>query len=88
VRCNPAKLLIDPYARAISGEGRFGPDVLGHVPGDPDAPSALDSAAHVPRSLVTGDDHRWTTERQLPGRRYADTVVYEVHVKGFTATAE
>ena len=86
VRCNPAKLLLDPYARAISGEVRFGPDVLGHVPGDPDAPSGLDSAAHVPRSLVTGDDHRWNTERQWPGRRYADTVVYEVHVKGFTAT--
>jgi len=48
MRCNPAKLLLDPYARAISGEVRSGPEVLGHVPGDPDTPSALDSVAHVP----------------------------------------
>jgi glycogen operon protein len=86
LRCNPAKLLLDPYARAISGEVRFGPEVLGHVPGDPDTPSALDSVAHVPRSLVTGDGHGWTTDLPRPGRRYADTIIYEIHVKGFTAS--
>src|ERR1700729_1403020 len=52
VRCNPAQLLLDPYARAISGSVRFGPDVLGHAEGDPDAPSPADSAASMPRSLV------------------------------------
>jgi isoamylase len=85
LRCNPAKLLLDPYARAISGEVRFGEEVLGRVPGDPDTPSDLDSAAHVPRSVVTADDYRWAADHPRPGRRYADTVVYEVHVKGFTA---
>ncbi|MFD1531490.1 glycogen debranching protein GlgX [Pseudonocardia aurantiaca] len=84
VRCNPAKLLLDPYTRATTGEVRFGPEVLGHAPDDPDKPSALDSAAHVPRSLVVDPAYEWTTE-PVPQRRYADTVIYEVHVKGFTA---
>jgi isoamylase len=52
LRYNPAKLLLDPYARAIDGEVRFGPEVLGHAADNPDAPSPLDSAACVPRSLV------------------------------------
>src|ERR1017187_5491873 len=44
VRCNPAKLLPDPYARAFSGSVMFGPDVLGYAADNPDAPSAADSA--------------------------------------------
>jgi isoamylase len=57
-RCNPAKLLLDPYAKAITGEVAFGSEVLGHAPDDPERPNTLDSAAHVPRSLVvdTGAD--------------------------------
>ena len=51
VRCNPAKLLLDPYARAFSGSVMFGPDVLGYAADNPDAPSAADSAARVPRSV-------------------------------------
>src|SRR6202046_854000 len=51
-RGNPAKLLLDPYARAVSGTVSFGPEVFGHDVSDPDAPSALDSAARVPRSIV------------------------------------
>jgi isoamylase len=82
LRCNPAKLLLDPYARAITGTVAFGPEVLGHAVGDPSAPSTLDSAAHVPRSLVTGDPYRWSGQR--PRHDYADTVIYEAHVKGFT----
>jgi isoamylase len=83
-RCNPAKLLLDPYAMATTGEVRFGPEVLGHAPADPDTPNTLDSAAHVPRSLVVDTAYDWTTE-PVQVRRYADTVIYEVHVKGFTA---
>src|SRR5262245_43296632 len=52
LRYNPAKLLLDPYARAIDGEVRFGPELLGHATDNPAAASALDSAGHVPRSLV------------------------------------
>ena len=83
LRFNPAKLLIDPYARALDGTVRFGPEVLGYAAGDPDARSMLDSAAQMPRSLVVDDTYQWAS-LPLPRRRYADTVIYEVHVKGFT----
>jgi isoamylase len=83
VRCNPAKLLLDPYARAVSGEVAFGPEVLGYAVGNPDAPSALDSAGHVPRSLVVDQEFAWTDGGPLR-RRYPDTIIYEMHVKGFT----
>jgi glycogen operon protein len=83
IRCNPAKLLIDPYARATAGSVRFGPEVLGYAEGDPNAPSGLDSAGSVPRSLVVDPAFEWR-DRPRPRYRYADTVIYEIHVKGFT----
>jgi glycogen operon protein len=83
MRCNPAKLLLDPYARAIDGDVRFGPEVAGYAMDDPDAPSGLDSAGHLPRSLVVDTAHEWGDRPRHP---YPDTVVYEIHVKGFTAT--
>jgi glycogen operon protein len=82
LRCNPAKLLLDPYARAIDGDVHFGPEVLGYAPADPDAPSPLDSAGHLPRSLVVDTAHPWADR---PHHAYADTIIYELHVKGFTA---
>ena len=60
LRFNPAKLLLDPYARAIDGRSSFGPEVLGYAADDPDAPSPLDSAAHVPRSLVVDATFGWS----------------------------
>jgi isoamylase len=84
VRCNPAKLLLDPYARAFSGSVTFGPEVLGYAADNPDAPSAVDSAASVPRSLVMAEDaFRWR-EGTHPRHRFSDTIIYELHVKGFT----
>ena len=84
VRCNPAKLLLDPYARAISGSVTFGPEVFGYAAEDPDAPSVADSAASVPRSLVMAEDaFRWR-EGTHPRHRFSDTIIYELHVKGFT----
>ena len=83
LRCNPAKLLLDPYAKAISGTVSFGPEVLGQDETDPGKPSTLDSAAHVPRSLVVDPAFSWQDDKR-PWHRYADTILYEVHVKGFT----
>jgi isoamylase len=83
LRCNPAKLLLDPYARAIGGEVAFGPEVLDYAVDNAGAPSALDSAGHVPRSLVAYEKFDWTDGGPLR-RRYSDTIIYEVHVKGFT----
>jgi isoamylase len=83
LRCNPAKLLLDPYAKAISGSVTFGPEVLGQDEAEPAKPSTLDSAGHVPRSLVVDPAFSWTDGKR-PWYSYADSVFYEVHVKGFT----
>ena len=83
LRCNPAKLLLDPYARAVSGTVSFGPEVLGQDAADPGKPSSLDSAGHVPKSLVVDPQFSWQDDKR-PWYRYADTVLYEIHVKGFT----
>jgi glycogen operon protein len=83
LRCNPRKLLLDPYARAFTGRVTYGPELLGHDPRDPDRPSSADSKGSVPLSLVTDPGYDWEGDTQL-SRPYADTVLYEVHVKGFT----
>jgi isoamylase len=84
LRYNPAKLLLDPYAKAINGEVRSGPELLGHDPADPSRPSMLDSAGYVPRSLVVEAPPELLAPT-APRRYYQDTVLYELHVKGFTA---
>jgi glycogen operon protein len=84
LRCNPAKLLLDPYARAFSGSVAFGPEVLGHSATDPNQPSGLDSATSVPRSLVVTGGSGPPPHRTPWEHSYADTVIYELHVKGFT----
>ena len=83
LRCNPAKLLLDPYARAVRGEVSSGPEVFDYSWDDHDAPSPLDSAGHVPLSLVTDAAFDWGSGAPLR-RDFADTIIYEVHVKGFT----
>jgi glycogen operon protein len=85
LRCNPAKLLLDPYAKATAGRLVWGEGVLGYPPGDPDGQSGLDSASSVPRSLVVDPSFAWGADRP-PGTPYRDTVIYELHVKGFTQT--
>lgn len=81
---NPAKLLLDPYARAIAGDVRYGPEICAHAVEDPSLPSELDSATCVPRALVIADDPAPAVWR--PGYALSETVLYEVHVRGFTAT--
>jgi isoamylase len=83
LRCNPAKLLLDPYATATAGRLVWGDSVLGYPPGDPDGRSDLDSARSVPRSLVTDPSFAWDGDRP-PGTPWRDTIIYELHVKGFT----
>jgi isoamylase len=83
LRYNSAKLLLDPYARAIDGEVLFGPELLGHAVDYPSAPSQLDSAAYMPRSLVISDVPEPAVQR--PGYALSETILYEVHVRGFTA---
>ena len=87
LRFNPAKLLLDPYAKAIHGDVAwdqriFGYD-LGAGPYRPEGRDGSDSAAAMPRCVVIDPAYQWAGDRR-PDVPYADTVVYEVHVKGFT----
>ncbi len=81
-RFNPAKLLLDPYARAITGEVTPGPLPLAHG-SDPLVRDDRDSAPAVPRSVVVHDEFDWEGDTQLR-TRWRDTVIYELHVKGYT----
>ncbi|HEX8081764.1 MAG TPA: glycogen debranching protein GlgX, partial [Jatrophihabitans sp.] len=80
---NPAKLLLDPYARAVDGELVLDDALYGHDPRDPSLPDPADSAPFVPRGVVVHDNFPWDGDRPLR-TSWSDTVIYEVHVKGAT----
>jgi len=83
-RFNPAKLLIDPYAKSIDGPIGFGTaSLLAYVPGQEDVRDDEDSASAIPRSVVIDDAFDWEGDVRLE-RPWAETVIYELHVKGFT----
>ncbi|MDA8201545.1 MAG: glycogen debranching protein GlgX, partial [Chloroflexi bacterium] len=82
-RCNPSKLLLDPYAKAIEGHVRWNPAVFGHRFDDPDAKSPADSAPFVPRSIVVDPAFTWGDDKP-PRTPFHETVIYEAHVKGMT----
>ena len=86
-RFNPAKLLIDPYAKSIAGTVEWSDAMFGYRIGDPNADLSLDdrdNATNVPKCVVVDQAFTWGGDRQLkiPWDR---TVIYEVHVKGLTA---
>src|SRR5487761_54554 len=82
-RCNPAKLLLDPYGKAVEGEVRWAAALFGHRLDDPSAASTSDSAPFMPRSVVISTDFDWGDDRP-PRRPPHDTVIYEAHVRGLT----
>jgi glycogen operon protein len=83
-RRNPAKLLLDPYARAVEGMVDWDDSVFGYrVGGDDLHPDDRDSSPHVPRSVVVHDAFPWGDDTR-PNVPWADTVIYEAHVRGFT----
>ena len=84
-RCNPNKLLLDPYAKAIDGTFDWNQSLFGYNFGDPDSRNDDDSAASMPNSVVINPYFDWGTDRP-PNHEYADTVIYEAHVKGLTET--
>ncbi|GHF80309.1 glycogen debranching protein GlgX [Streptomyces filamentosus] len=83
LRCNPAKLLLDPYARAVSGAVAWGEAVYGYPFGRPDARNDLDSGPHTMTSVVVNPYFDWGDDRR-PRTEYHHTVIYEAHVKGLT----
>ncbi|MEE8600872.1 glycogen debranching protein GlgX [Euzebya tangerina] len=84
-RFNPNKLLIDPYAKAVTGGVEWDEAVFAYHFDDPDSFNETDSAPYVPRSIVVNPYFDWEGDRLLRTPMH-QTVIYEVHVKGFTAT--
>ena len=84
-RCNPAKLLLDPYAKAIDGHFEWNQSLFGYDFGYPDSRNDDDSAAEMPKSVVINPYFDWGVDRP-PQSDYADSVIYEAHVKGLTQT--
>jgi len=85
-RFNPAKALLDPYAKAIAGTLQWNDAFFGYRTGDPAGdvqPDDRDSAPYLPKSVVVDPTFDWEGDRP-PLTRWSRTVIYEVHVKGFT----
>jgi len=82
-RCNPAKLLLDPYAKAIEGAVDWHESLFSYRFDDPEALNTLDSAPHTMKSIVVNPYFDWQDDR-LPRHPYHETVIYEAHVKGLT----
>ncbi|MGZ4658336.1 MAG: glycogen debranching protein GlgX [Blastococcus sp.] len=84
LRCNPNKLLLDPYAKAIDGAVDWDPSVFGYD-FETKERNDEDSAAHMPKSVVVNPFFDWGNDRP-PQTTYAQSVIYEAHVKGLTMT--
>jgi isoamylase len=85
-RFNPAKLLLDPYARAITGQPDWSGPIFGYAVGDPVADLSRDdqdSAAAMPKSVVVDESFDWQGDAP-PRTPWRNSVIYELHVKGFT----
>ncbi|MCV7282024.1 glycogen debranching protein GlgX [Mycolicibacterium flavescens] len=84
-RCNPNKLLLDPYSKAIDGNFDWNQSLFSYNFGDPDSRNDDDSASSMPKSVVINPYFDWGNDRP-PEYEYADSVIYEAHVKGLTQT--
>ncbi|MGN6502559.1 MAG: glycogen debranching enzyme, partial [Pseudolysinimonas sp.] len=82
-RFNPNKLLLDPYAKAVAGDIDWGQSLFGYDFGDPDSRNDDDSAAAMVKGVVINPFFEWAGDRRLK-TPYAETVIYEAHVKGLT----
>ncbi|MCZ2074455.1 MAG: glycogen debranching protein GlgX [Bryobacteraceae bacterium] len=86
MRFNPAKLLLDPYARAVSGEVNWKAPLFGYQLGHPDADLSCDSgdsAWGMPKGIIVSPFFDWENDRPLR-TPLNDSVIYEMHVRGFT----
>src|SRR6266404_5293773 len=86
LRFNEAKLLLDPYAKSIAGQIKWSDEMFSYVVGDAAEDLARDSrdnAWAMPKSVVVDPGFDWGDDRK-PETPFSETVIYEVHVKGFT----
>jgi isoamylase len=82
-RCNPAKLLLDPYGKAVDGQVRWHEALFGYRFSDPARASTADSAPYMPTNVVINPFFDWGDDRP-PRTPYHGTVIYEAHVRGLT----
>jgi isoamylase len=82
-RCNPAKLLLDPYGKAVQGQVHWHEALFSYHFTDPARLSTEDSAPHMPKNVVVNPFFDWSNDRP-PRTPYHDTVIYEAHVRGLT----
>jgi glycogen operon protein len=85
-RFNPNKVVMDPYAKAVARTIRWADEMFGYRVGDPDADLSFDdrdNAAHAPLSAVVDPAFTWGDDRP-PRTPWHDTVIYEMHVRGFS----
>ncbi|MGW5053011.1 glycogen debranching protein GlgX [Actinokineospora sp. NPDC004072] len=82
-RCNPNKLLLDPYAKAVTGTVDWDESVFGYQFDAPDQRNDADSAAHTVKGVVINPFFDWANDRP-PRHPYNETVIYEAHVRGLT----
>jgi glycogen operon protein len=86
MRFNSSKLLLDPYAKAIAGRVEWGDEMFGYVVGGEKEDLTRDfrdDAWGMPKAVVIDNAFNWDGDRK-PGRPLAESIIYEVHVKGFT----
>jgi isoamylase len=83
LRCNPNKLLLDPYAKAVDGTITWNEALFGYRFGDPSSYNDADSAPYAMTSVVVNPFFDWGNDRPLR-IPYNETVIYEAHVKGMT----
>ena len=91
-RCDPSKLLLDPYGKSFDGEFKFGQALYSYDmaaaaedPAETGTPPQIDSLGHTMTTVVINPFFDWATDRS-PRTPYHETVIYEAHVKGMTQT--
>ncbi|HTZ29250.1 MAG TPA: glycogen debranching protein GlgX [Streptosporangiaceae bacterium] len=82
-RCNPSKLLLDPYGKAVEGQVTWHQAVYSYQHGNPSVLNTDDSAAYMPRNVVINPYFDWGDDRP-PRIPYHETLIYEAHVRGLT----
>jgi isoamylase len=82
-RCNPSKLLLDPYGKAVEGQVTWHQAVYSYQHGNPSVLNTDDSAAYMPRNVVINPYFDWGDDRP-PRTPYHETLIYEAHVRGLT----
>ena len=83
LRCDPSKLLLDPYAKAIHGQLTWGESLFSYKHADARNPNLADSAASMPKNVVINPFFDWANDRP-PRTPYHETLIYEAHVRGLT----